>query len=157
MIFSTSQFFFPFSCYHGVPIQCAKYSKAHTSSVQIAPWPWVSRHRSPALDRSHSTSCWSRVAEWLSSWWGIHTRPPTSESAGLYDSGNLEKTLLLFLGVLEKYPPAQRVVRTAQHEPGKESILLTKYALRSARLSLRDNRLFFSKVLTLWLHKVNPR
>lgn len=62
----------------------------------------------------------------------------------------------LFLGVLAKYQPAHLAVReTAQRDPGVEYFLLTERALGNAQLSLRDNRLFFSKVLMLWLHKVN--
>jgi len=36
--------------------QSAKYSRAHTSDIQTAPWPWAGTHTHTSLDQSHAVS-----------------------------------------------------------------------------------------------------
>lgn len=97
--------FFPWSCYR-VPIHNVLNTAKgiNTPSIYMAPWPWTSRHRDclglqPLLHFLLRQGCrvllmgdMNQATKEGISWFGW--------------VGELEKTLILFLGVLEKYWPA---------------------------------------------------
>lgn len=138
-------FFFFFLPYYHFPT----HHELNTAKrILQAPWPWRSRHRDcQGLQPLCFTPCWARAAEWfLMGDMNQATKECTSWFGWV---GTLENTLILFLAVLEKHWPAQC-------EPDTDW-LFTSCALGNAQLSLRDNRLFFSEVLMLWLQKGNPQ
>lgn len=107
----TSDFFLHHDCFFFLIMlscsnpQCVKYSKGNISSIQMAPWPWTSRHRDClGLQPLGFTSCWDRAAEWLLM--GAVNQATKECIRWFGRAGELEKTLILFLGVLEKYWPA---------------------------------------------------
>jgi len=126
--------------------QSAKYSRAHTSDIQTAPWPWAGTHTHFLGSEPRCfTSCWSRISEWLSCWWRICTGLPSCESAALWDSEYLESGLLLFLARLETHLPALCAAgKTAHQHLCTECFLLPKCETGNSQLSLKRQRAFLN-------------